>query len=281
MAEPEPHYHAHTRTLPVRGDLKLPTALSLLVATLMALASLAGWLSPSTLYPTEEAIQSFVANDIVNLVLGLPILLGSMAAARRGRLIGLLFWPGGLLYAFYNYLAYLVGVPMAWPWLLYLPLVLLSLIALILLVSRLDGGALRARLHGALHERFAGGALVLFGVFVVLRDLGVLVSAQTDATVNLALELPVIVADFALSIAWIVVGVQLWRQRALGYELGAGMLFQGSMLFVGVIVYFLLQPALAGTPLAVADIAVLAVMSLVCILPLALVARGIVQRDRI
>ena len=145
MAEPEPHQHPNARALPVRGDLKLPTALSLLVAILMALASLAGWLSPSTLYPTEEAIQSFVANDMVNLVLGLPILLGSMAAARRGRLIGLLFWPGGLLYAFYNYLAYLVGVPMAWPWLLYLPLVLLSLTALILLVSRLEGSALRAR----------------------------------------------------------------------------------------------------------------------------------------
>jgi hypothetical protein len=151
---------------------------------------------------------------------------------------------------------------------------------LILLVSRLDGAALRARLHGALHERFAGGALVLFGVFVLLRDLSVLAGAQTDATVNLALELPVIVADFGLSIAWIVVGVQLWRQRALGYKLGAGMLFQGSMLFVGVIAYFLLQPALAGTPLAVADIAVLAATSLLCFIPLARVGRGILQRDR-
>jgi hypothetical protein len=62
--------------------------------------------------------------------------------------------------------------------------------------------------------------------------------------------------------------------------LGAGLLFQASMLFVGVIVYFLLQPALAGTPLAVADIAVLAAMSMLCFVPLALVGRGILQRDR-
>ncbi len=66
------------------------------------------------------------------------------------------------------------------------------------------------------------GALVLFGVFVVLRDLSVLASAQTDATVNLALELPVIVADFALSIAWIVVGVQLWRRRRPRVRAGCG-----------------------------------------------------------
>jgi hypothetical protein len=280
MGMTRPSFLSQSPPLSVKGNLRLPTALSLLVVVVVAAASLAGWFFSSALYPTPQAIQSFVANDVVNLFLGLPVLLASMAAARRGKLIGLLFWPGGLLYVFYNYLAYLVGVPLGWPWLLYLPLVLASLAALLLLLRQIDGAKVRARLQGGVHERFGGGALVLFGVFVVLRDLGVLVSAQTDATVNLALELPVIIADLVLSIAWIVVGVQLWRRRSLGYTLGPGMLFQGSMLFVGVIVYFLLQPLLAGTPLAVVDIVVLAVMSLLCILPLALVVRGVLQRDR-
>ena len=203
-----------------------------------------------------------------------------MAAARRGKLIGLLFWPGGLLYVFYNYLAYLVGVPMGWPWLLYLPLVLASLTALLVLLRLIDGDTVRAGLQGKVHERFGGGALVLFGVFVVARDVGVLFSARTDTAIDLALELPVIIADLVLSIAWIIVGVQLWRRRPVGYTLGPGLLFQGSMLFVGVIAYFLMQPLLAGTPLAVVDIIVLAVMSLLCLLPLALVVRGILRRDR-
>jgi hypothetical protein len=34
---------------------------------------------------------------VVNLLLGAP------ALTRRGRLLGLLFWPGGLFYATYNY----------------------------------------------------------------------------------------------------------------------------------------------------------------------------------
>jgi hypothetical protein len=37
-----------------------------------------------------------VANNVGNLVIGLAILLGAMGLARRGRLIGLLFWPGAL-----------------------------------------------------------------------------------------------------------------------------------------------------------------------------------------
>jgi len=246
----------------------------------MAVASLAGWFFSSALYPTEEALQSFAANDIVNIFIGVPILLGSMALARRGKLIGLLFWPGGLLYPLYNYLAYLVGVPIGWASLAYLALILASLIALILLLGGMDAGAIQARLQGAVHERLGGGALAVFGVFVVLRDLGVLVSAQTDPSVNLALELPVLVADLVLSVVWIGVGVQLWRRRALGYTLGAGLLFQASMLFVGLIAFLLLQPVLTDVPLAMVDVVVVALMGLICFVPLALFTRGVIHRER-
>ncbi len=59
-------------------------------------ASAAGLLFPAALYPAQALRQSFVTNDVVNLVIGLPFLLGTPALARRGRLAGLLFWPGAL-----------------------------------------------------------------------------------------------------------------------------------------------------------------------------------------
>lgn len=80
-------------------------ALSLAVALLMAAASLAGLLAPHALYPTEELHRSFVSNDVVNLALGLPLLLGALALTKPDRLLGLLFWPGALLYVTYNYIA--------------------------------------------------------------------------------------------------------------------------------------------------------------------------------
>jgi hypothetical protein len=62
--------------LPVSAPkgLKPAAALSAAVAILMAGASLAGLLYPQGLYPTEALRQSFVANDVVNLLIGLPIL---------------------------------------------------------------------------------------------------------------------------------------------------------------------------------------------------------------
>jgi hypothetical protein len=35
-------------------------------------------------------------------MIGLPILRGSMGLARRGKLLGLLLWPGALFYVLYH-----------------------------------------------------------------------------------------------------------------------------------------------------------------------------------
>ena len=56
-------------------------------------------------------VPGFLAQDVFNLVVALPILLGSMWLARRASLIGLLLWPGTLFYLLYTYTHYLFGAP--------------------------------------------------------------------------------------------------------------------------------------------------------------------------
>ena len=102
--------------LPITNRLTLLGAASLVVALLAAILSIAGLLFQEAVYPTEELRQSFVANDVVNLLIGLPILLVSMALARRGKLIGLLFWPGALFFVVYNAIAYVFALPAGWHW---------------------------------------------------------------------------------------------------------------------------------------------------------------------
>ena len=85
------------KRLPVTGDLRTAYVLSVAVALIMAAAALAALLLRGTIYPTDELILAFVPVDIFHLAVGLPILLGSMWLARRGRLAGLLCWPGALL----------------------------------------------------------------------------------------------------------------------------------------------------------------------------------------
>ena len=113
-------------SLPTRRNLTLIYALSFVIAILMAVASLTGLLYRTVVYPTDELLESFVPTDVVNLLIGLPILLGSMGLARRGRLIGLLLWPGALFFVLYNYMVYLFAMPLNVAFLLHLTLVTLS-----------------------------------------------------------------------------------------------------------------------------------------------------------
>ncbi len=69
----------------------------------------------------------------------------------------------------------------------------------------------------------------------------------------------------------------LWRRRTLGYVAGTGLLFQASMLFVALLVFFILQPFIAGVPFPAEDFVVILAMGLVYFIPFGLFVRGIVK----
>jgi len=265
-------------TLPVRRDLNLLYLLSLVVALGLIAASVLGLVFPERIYPTEELRRSFLANEVVNLAIGVPILLGSMCFARRGRLLGLLFWPGALFYTSYNYIAYVFCMPVNLMFVLYLTLLPLSVYTMVGLVASIDGKAVQQRLAGVVPERFAGGALVGLGILVILLIAGLVAGALAKQTEVPETELAVRIADAMIAPAWIVGGILLWRHKALGYVSGVGLLFQGSMLFVGLIAIILLQPFLTGVPVAWVDVIVLVLMGSVCFVPFGLFVRGVVMR---
>src|SRR5512134_1119176 len=100
--------------LPIKGDISLIYIFSFLIAILMAVVSIIGLRYRTLIYPTDDLIRTFVSNDVVNLCIGLPILLGSMWLAWRGKLIGLLCWVGALFFVLYNYIAYVFAMPLNW-----------------------------------------------------------------------------------------------------------------------------------------------------------------------
>jgi hypothetical protein len=243
----------------------------------MAAASAGGLAYGADLYPTDDLLQALLPTDVVNLVLGLPILLGSVWLAQRGKLIGLLLWPGALLFVLYNYLAYILAMPLNVAFLLHLTLVTLSVYTLTGLVTNIDREAVRRRLTGAVPERVAGGILVGLGLLFFLRAAGVLAGAIASQTPMAGTELAPNVADLLIAPAWVIGGVLLWRREAFGYVSGLGLLFSVSMLFVGLIVFLLVQPFLTAAPFALVDVVVVLVLGLICFVPFALFARGVVS----
>lgn len=261
--------------LPIKHNLALIYAFAFLIAVLMAIVSVAGILFRATIYPTEELQRTFVPNDVVNLCIGMPIVLGALWLAWRGKLIGLLCLPGALFFALYNYIAYVFAMPLNWAFLLHLALVVLSLYTLVGLVASIDGKIVQQRLGGAVPEKLAGGVLIGFGLLFCLRVIGVIVNALASGTMIAETELAVNVADFYTSPALMIGGIALWRRQEFGYVIGLGLLFQASMLFIALIIVLLLQPLLTTAPFALADVVVIAGMGLICFVPFAFFAHNV------
>jgi len=263
----------------IKGSLSLLYISSVVITALMTIASLAGLISRATIYPTEDLVKSFVPNDVVNLFIGLPILLGSMWLTWRGKLTGPLFWMGALFFVFYNYVGYIFATPLTWVFLLYLPLVVMSAYTFISLITSIDGEHVSHMLNGAVPEKFAGGVLAGLGLLFILRVISVLVGAVVNGTDLPKTELAVNIADFFIAPAWIIGGIQLWRRQTFGYVTGLGLLFQGSMLFVALIIFLLLQPLLTNAPFAIVDVIVVFVMGLICFIPFGLFVRGAISNN--
>lgn len=272
--------NASNDALPITRDLTLMYKISAIIAILMTIASVSGLLFSSAIYPTDDVLQTFFANDVVNLLIGLPILIGSMWLSWRGKLIGLLLWPGALLYVLYNYTAYLFGLPLNWTLIFYLLLVLLSAITVTRLIMSIDGGTVRGQLEGLVFEKLSGGFLFVFGVLFILRAISIIADANANQTVILPTEISVLIADMILSALWIAGGVLLFKRSPLGYVSGLGLLFSAIILFVGLIVYLLLQPVLTDVPFVVSDVIVIIVMGLVCCIPFALFVRGVTSSEK-
>lgn len=272
--------NASNDSLPITRDLTLMYKVSAIIAILMTIVSVSGLLYSTALYPTEAVLQTFFANDVVNLLIGLPILIGSMWLSWRGKLIGLLLWPGALLYVLYNYTAYIFGLPLNWTLIIYLVLVLLSAITVTRLIMSIDGVSVRGQLEGLVFEKLSGGFLFVFGLLFILRAISIIADSITNQSVILPTEFSVLIADMILSALWIAGGVLLFKRSPLGYVSGLGLLFSAIILFFGLIVFLLIQPVFADVPFVVSDVVVIIVMGLVFCIPFALFVRGVISSDK-
>jgi hypothetical protein len=200
----------------------------------MVVASLAGifW---DGLYSrdAEWAQAAWSGNDLVTLLVAVPLLVMALLLARRGSRRGELLWYAMLGYAVYNYAFYLFGARMNELFPLYAVLFVLPFIALALALGHLDAGAVAADFSARTPVRWVSAYMVFTGA-----GLAIAWTAQWAAWVFRGVEPSIGVEGFALVAAldltfmvpyFILGAVLLWRRRPWGYVLGAIMNLKGAM----------------------------------------------------
>jgi hypothetical protein len=281
--------------LPATRDLTLAYVLSLVVALLIAAVSAVGLaFGPAGLYAADPKLAAgvtpstagilvpgFLAHDLFNLVVGLPILLGVVWLARRGALIGRLLWPGALFYVVYTYSLYVVGAPFNVLFLPYIILVTLSAYTLIGIVASINGEAVGERLV-AVPARIVGGALIGLTALAVAGLTSVVIGALTGPTPGEpALSPQGIAVDYVVGSAPLLIGgVLRWRRQDLGYVTAAGLLLVSVAGGVAFAVSVVLEGLLTGSPIDADAAAVHLVIAAVYLGLLAFFLRGAASGKR-
>jgi hypothetical protein len=257
--------------LPIKSDLGLAYLASIVVALVMTIASLAGLIWGSAIYPITDLklFPLFVGQDALNLIVGLPLLLGSMWLARRGSLIGLLLWPGALFYVAYDYGYYVLGAPVTLFFLPYIGLMTVSMYAAVAVVVSIDADTIRERFARSVPPRAVGGFLAGLAVLFTMLWTALNVSALASGTPIDDVVRVVTIMDLTLQLpALFLGGILLWRGASIAYVVAPGLLLQAAAYLAGLSAITVLQEVLLATPvdpMAVAPGFIVAAIALIFI----------------
>jgi hypothetical protein len=220
-----------------------------------------------------------ISQDVVTLVLGLPLLLLSLLLARRGLLKGRLLLTGTVGYFLYAYTSY-AFLSMYNPlFLIYVLLMSSSLFCFILCMLAIDTEQLKDAFQPQLPVKFIGGFQLFIAFTLLLLWLAKIIPSLTTGAspagldhyttlVIQALDLGIMVPVAILS------GVLLMRKKSLGYLLSSVVIIKGITMLTA-ITAMLIGQHLAGIPLGIGEIIAFPAFILVMVICLILLLRNI------
>lgn len=263
---------------PIKHQIKRITRSTLIIALLMAVLSSVWLFFPDLVITKQESNQ---VNDLVNLIIGFPVLLISLWMINRSYYLGWLLLPGGLIYVIYNYLAYLFGEPLNISLLFYLGLVALSSYVLIDFYRSVDHNKVKQQLESTVPIKIPGGVLVLFGVGFFLQAGYQIIDGMIRENIPPLGENAVALADLVVSGLWFMGGIYLLKKKSPGYTFGLGLLFVTCTLFIGLILFFFMAPVMTSRVFTWSEVIQILLMSMIGIVPTALYWRGVAIRNQI
>lgn len=207
--------------------------LSAVLAALMVVQAALGRLSPEQYRDVEWVRLTWLGNDWVTLLVGVPLLVASLLLARRGSVRGLLVWLGMLGYGIYNYAYYMLGAALGAFFPLYIAALVLAAVTLILALTHVDVAGVAASFRPGTPARLVGGYLVFVAVGLTTVWMGMWathVFAGRPTPVEPEAFRLVAALDISLMVPALASGgVLLWRRWAWGYVVAAIAGVQGSL----------------------------------------------------
>jgi hypothetical protein len=205
--------------------------LSGLLLVAAAIATISALAAPRLLHGPAVMVGSMRGTSLVVLLLAMPILVLAMAAARGGRLLGVVGWIGSVLFITYQGWMFLFGLPFNGLFLVYVAMFAFGFWGLVALLVGVPVRAYAASFASEMPVRLLAGWLVAscLAFYALWLKNAVPALFESDAPKFLAGTGMVTGTNYVLDMALylpltIVVAAALWRRTAWGLVVGGAML---------------------------------------------------------
>lgn len=209
-------------------------------------------------FDTVASAAQEKSQDVVTLVLGIPLLIISLLLYRRGSLRGHLLLTGTLGYFLYTYASMAFYTAYNPFFLIYIALFSASLFAFVLAITSIDLQTLSQHFSPHLPRRGIAVYLFLIGFFLLMMWLGLLVPPLLQGKVPQGLESTTTMVIQVLDLGIIVpaaclAGALLLRRAPLGYLL-ASIIVIKSLTLGAAVSAMVIGQLLAGMQLSIVSI---------------------------
>lgn len=235
--------------------------MSLIIATLSIVASLAGLLSGggtgSVIFESifGESIETYgvgiyfrdsvsvaaqgLASDLITLVLAVPLLVISAIKAYKGAFKWTLIWLGTTGYFLYTYMSYVFLWFYNPFFIIYVALMSLSLFVFIMLMMSISIDTIKQHFKDTLPVRFIGIYQIAIGALIGLLWLGKIAPTILEGAVPVGLEHYTTLVIQGMDLGFVVPvailsGILLLKQRPMGYVLTSIVTVKGFTMLLAI-----------------------------------------------
>ena len=217
-------------------------------------------------YDSISGAAQEVGQDVVTLIIGIPLLIAGLMLGRKGSLRGHLLLTGALGYFLYTYGAMSFLTAFNPFFLVYVALFSLSLFGFILALAGLDPEYVASRISSRFPRSAVIGYLLIAALFLTVAWLGLIVPSILTGSPPSGLDLYSTMVIQVLDLGVIVptaaiTAILLWRRRAWGYMLASVVLVK--VLAMGAaLIAMIVGMLLAGVPVDPVQTVLFAIISL-------------------
>lgn len=208
-----------------------------------------------------------IAQDIITVALGIPLLIVSLYLALKDSLRGRLLLTGTLGYFLYTYISYVFLWMYNPMFIVYVMLMSASFFAFTLLMMSFDIKNLSSAFNKKLPVKFLGGFQIFFAAALWLLWMGKIIPTITNGTVPVGLEHYTTLVIQGLDLGFIVPiallsGVLLIKRKPFGYLLSSVIIMKGFTMGAALTAMIISQ-YLAGVSMGIIEIIMFPMFSLV------------------